>query len=124
MGMAATGTAIELDQRALTDLEAPSRGRLVRPEDPDYGEHRRLWNGSIDRRPALIARCAGVADVMAAVRLGRRSDLPVAVRGGGHSFPGLSMCDGGLVIDLGPMRGVRVDPEARTARAQAGGLLG
>src|ERR687888_383908 len=110
MGMAATGTAIELDQRALTELEAAFRGRL--------------GNGSIDRRPALIARCAGVADVMAAVRLGKRTGLPVAVRGGGHSFPGQSVCDGGLVVDLSLMRGVRVDPESRTARAQAGVLLG
>jgi FAD/FMN-containing dehydrogenase len=120
----ATETDVELDRQALADLDTSFRGGLVRPGDPDYDRHRRIWNGSIDRRPALIARCAGVADVMAAVKFGRRSGLPVAVRGGGHSFPGLSMCDGGLVIDLSPMRGIRVDPEARTARAQAGVLLG
>jgi FAD/FMN-containing dehydrogenase len=83
-----------------------------------------VWNGSIDRRPALIARCAGVADVIACVRLCREHGLPVAVRSGGHSFPGLSVADDAFVIDLGPMKGVRVDPDARTARVQAGVLLG
>ena len=86
--------------------------------------HRKIWNGSIDRHPGLIARCKGVADVMAAVRFGRKHELLTAVRGGGHSFPGLSVCDDGMVIDLGAMKGIRVDPEARTARAQAGVLLG
>src|SRR5207247_9507562 len=116
--------AVELDQQALAELEASFRGRLIRPGDPDYDHHRRIWNGAIDRRPALIARCAGVADVMAAVTFGRRAGLPVAIRSGGHSFPGHSMADGGLVIDLSPMRGIRVDPDGRTARAQAGVLLG
>ena len=83
-----------------------------------------MWNGSIDRRPGLIARCTGVADVRAAVRFARERDLLVAVRGGGHSFPGLSVCDDGMVIDLGPMKGIRVDPGAGTVRAQAGVLLG
>src|SRR5262245_40645652 len=113
-----------LDEAAVDALAAGFRGELVRPGDPTYEEHRRIWNGSIDRHPALVARCAGVADVMAAVTFARRTALPVAVRGGGHSFPGLSTCDNGLVIDLSPMRGIRVDPEARTARAQAGVLLG
>jgi FAD/FMN-containing dehydrogenase len=115
---------IALDSSALAQLEASFGGQLVRPADPSYAEHRRIWNGSIDRFPALIARCAGVADVMTAVRFARETGLQVAVRGGGHSFPGLSVCDGGLVIDLSPMRGIRVDPEVRTARAQAGVLLG
>ncbi len=83
-----------------------------------------MWNGSIDRHPALIARCAGAADVIAAVNFARTQGLLVAVRGGGHSFPGLSVCDDGLVIDLSPMKGIRVDPEAGTVRAQAGVLLG
>ena len=112
------------DETALTALERSFRGQLVRPGDSTYDEHRRIWNGSIDRFPALIARCTGVADVVAAVRFARDAGLLVAVRGGGHSFPGLSVCDGGIVIDLGPMKGIRVDPEARTARAQAGVLLG
>jgi FAD binding domain-containing protein/berberine-like enzyme len=117
-------TEVKLDEAALADLELSFGGQLLRPADPTYDEHRRIWNGSIDRFPSLIARCAGVADVIAAVRFARSTGLPVAVRGGGHSFPGLSVCDGGIVIDLGLMRGIRVDPEARTARAQAGVLWG
>src|SRR6266540_4480570 len=113
-----------LDDAAFNELAASFRGPLVRPSDPTYDWDRNIWNGSIDRHPALIARCAGVADVMAAVRFARRTGLRVAVRGGGHSFPGQSTCDGGIVIDLSPMRGIRVDPEARVARAQAGVLLG
>ena len=115
---------IELGQAALAELEASFRGQVVPPADADYDGHRAVWNGSIDRYPALIARCAGVADVIAAVKFAREANLAVAVRGGGHSFPGLSVCDGGIVIDLGPMKGIRVDPAARTVRAQAGVLLG
>ena len=122
MSTIAGGT--KLDETALRELDGAFRGQLVRPGDTTYDEHRKVWNGSIDRRPALIARCAGVADVIGAVRLARRTDLPVAVRSGGHSFPGLSVCDGGIVIDLGLMKGIRVDPEASTARAQAGALWG
>jgi hypothetical protein len=123
-GMSTIATEIKLDETALIELEGSFRGQLVRPGDPTYDEHRQIWNGSISRFPALIARCAGVADVIAAVRFARDTGLPAAVRGGGHSFPGLSLCDGGIVIDLGLMKGIRVDPEARTARAQAGVLLG
>jgi FAD/FMN-containing dehydrogenase len=100
------------------------RGEIVRPDDSGYEEHRRIWNGSIDRRPAVIARCAGVSDVIEAVRVARESGLDAAIRGGGHSFPGHSTCDGGIVIDLGPMKGIRVDPEAHTARVQAGAVWG
>jgi hypothetical protein len=113
-----------VDAGALTDLGRTFKGEVVRPEDPAYDEHRRIWNGSIDRCPALIARCSGAEDVAAALGLARESDLEVAVRSGGHSYPGLCVCDGGMVIDLGQMKGIRVDPEARTARAQAGVLLG
>ncbi len=119
---AATRTG--LDEAGLGQLEGSFRGELLKPAEPGYEEHRKVWNGSIDRGPALIARCAGVADVIAAVRFAKESGLPTAVRGGGHSFPGLSVCDRGIVIDLSPMKGIRVDPEARTARAQAGVLLG
>jgi FAD binding domain/Berberine and berberine like len=115
---------IELDRTALRILRASFRGELVRPGDPAYDKNRRVWNGSIDRYPALIARCSGVADVVAIVQFARDTGLEVAVRGGGHSFPGLSACDGGLVIDLGAMKGIRVDPERRTARVQAGVLWG
>ena len=122
--MSAKLTETKLDDTAVKELEGSFRGELVRSEDDTYDEHRKIWNGSIDRYPALIARCAGVADVIAAVRFARRAGLVVAVRSGGHSFPGQSLCDGGIVIDLGLMKGIRVDPEARTARAQAGVLLG
>jgi FAD/FMN-containing dehydrogenase len=114
----------KLDPAALSALRDAFRGQLVQREDPGYEEHRRIWNGSIDRHPTLISRCAGVSDVMQALQFARRTDLRVAVRGGGHSFPGFSTCDGGVVIDLSPMKGIRIDPEARTARAQAGVLLG
>jgi FAD/FMN-containing dehydrogenase len=117
-------TETRLDERAVAALARGFRGELVRPGDPTYDEHRKVWNGAINRFPALIARCAGVADVVAAVRFARDAGLAVAVRGGGHSFPGLSVCDGGVVIDLGLMKGIRVDPQARTVRAQAGVLLG
>ncbi|HXH87340.1 MAG TPA: FAD-binding oxidoreductase [Gaiellaceae bacterium] len=104
--------------------EAAFRGSIIGPADPDYDLQRRIWNGSFDKRPAVILRCAGVADVIAAVKLGRAAGLPVTVRSGGHSFPGLSVADDALMIDLSPMKGVRVDPERRTARVQAGVLLG
>jgi len=122
MGSVAQDTVVE--GGAVDELDASFRGELVRPGDAGYHEHRKVWNGSIDRSPGLIARCTGVADVRAAVRFARERDLLVAVRGGGHSFPGLSVCDGGMLIDLGPMKGIRVDPEAGTVRAQAGVLLG
>src|SRR6184192_954671 len=116
----ATATQAKLDETALLELQSSLRGELVRPDDPSYDEQRRVWNGSISRRPALIADCTGVADVIAAVQFARRTGLDLAVRSGGHSFPGLSIADGALVADLSPMKGIRVDPEARTARAQAG----
>ncbi len=122
--MTTTASAIHVDETALAELDGVFRGEVVTPDRSGYDEHRKIWNGSFDRRPALIARCAGVADVIAAVRFGRKSGLPVAVRSGGHSFPGLSVADDALMIDLSPMKGVRVDPGARRARVQAGVLLG
>ncbi|MEX0874502.1 MAG: FAD-binding oxidoreductase [Actinomycetota bacterium] len=119
-----TTTPVKLEEAAVAELEGSFRGEIVRPTDETYGLHRKVWNGSIDRRPALIARCAGTADVIAAIAFGRRTGLPVAVRGGGHSFPGLSVADDALLIDLGPMKGIRVDPQAQTVQAQAGVLLG
>jgi len=113
-----------VDAAAVSAMQAGLRGELIGAGDASYEERRAVWNGSIDRYPALIARCAGVADVIAAVKFARREGLRVAVRSGGHSFPGLSVCDDGLVIDLSLMKGIRVDPHARTARAQAGVLLG
>jgi hypothetical protein len=119
-----TGERLRLDRRVVDELAATFRGELVAPGDGGYETHRRVWNGSIDRHPALIARCAGVADVIDAVRFARRVGLVVAVRSGGHSFPGLSVCDDGLVIDLSLMKGVRVNLANRTVRAQAGVRLG
>ena len=113
-----------VDAAALADLERNLRGQLIQAGDPDYEEHRRVWNGSIDRWPALIVRCTSVEDVVAALSFARRSGLPLAVRSGGHSFPGLSVCDEGIVIDLRLMSEIRVDPETRTVRVQAGVLLG
>jgi FAD/FMN-containing dehydrogenase len=114
----------ELDPVALRELEASFTGELIQPQDASYEESRAVWNGSIDRRPALIARCAGAADVSAAVGFARRTGIPLAVRGGGHSFPGHSVCEGGVVADLGPMKTIEVDPQAHTVRAGAGVLLG
>src|SRR5438067_714248 len=124
MDVATIAPQTELDRKALGELVGSFRGELVRGGHPGYEGHRRIWNGSIDRFPALIARCAGVSDVIEALRFARRTGLRVAVRGGGHSFPGYSTCAGGVVVDLSPMKGIRVDPEARTVRAQAGVLLG
>ena len=115
---------VGLDPAALRELRAGFQGDLVEPGDGGYDEHRRVWNGSIDRHPALIARCAGTADVIAAIRAARETGVPFAVRGGGHSFPGHSVCDGGVVCDISRLTGVSVDPQKRTARAQAGTLLG
>jgi FAD/FMN-containing dehydrogenase len=115
---------VPIDQRAVEELGSTLRGELVGPGDGGYEQHRRVWNGSIDRHPALIVRCADVADVRSAIGFARTHDLLVAVRGGGHSFPGYSVCDGGMVIDLSLMKGIRVDSATRTASVQAGVLLG
>jgi FAD/FMN-containing dehydrogenase len=100
------------------------RGRLIDAYDPDYDTARAVWNGAIDRRPQLIARCVGAGDVVAAVRFARDHDLPIAIRGGGHNVAGTAVCDGGVVIDLSAMRAVRVDPAVRRAWVQGGALWG
>jgi FAD/FMN-containing dehydrogenase len=119
-----TGGEATLSVRDVDDLRRALRGALLARDDEGYDEARRIWNGAIDRRPALIARCVGAADVAQAVSFARAHDLVLAVRGGGHSFSGQSVCDGGLMIDLSRMRGIRVDPVARIARVEPGVLLG
>jgi FAD/FMN-containing dehydrogenase len=109
-----------LDESALQPLRARLRGQLLRPGDPGYDAARTIDNAMIDRRPAVIVRCAGVADVRAAVDFARDRKLVVSVRGGGHNVAGNAVCDGGLMIDCSPMKGVRVDPVTRTARAEPG----
>jgi FAD/FMN-containing dehydrogenase len=106
------------------DLASGLRGDLARTGDPGYEPARQLWNGMIDRRPALIARCAGAEDVVAAVNFARDHELLLAVRGGGHGVAGHAVCDGGLVIDLSELKGIDVDPEGRRARAEGGCTLG
>lgn len=114
----------EFDPAVVETFKAGLRGQLVRPGDPDYDAARRVYNAMIDRRPAFIVRCAGVADVIRSVNFARENDLDLAVRGGGHNGAGLGTCDGGLVIDLSLMKGIRVDPKARTARVEGGCTLG
>ena len=116
-----TGSADRVfDEAAVQLLKSSIRGPLYRLGDAGYEAARKIYNGMIDRHPALIVRCLGVADVIAAVNFAREHDLLLAVRGGGHSAPGLSMCNGGLVVDLSAMKSVRVDPVRRTARAESG----
>jgi FAD/FMN-containing dehydrogenase len=123
-------TAIQASQApgpqstAFDELGESFSGELLLPTGPGYDTARGLWNGAIDRRPACIARCTGVADVVAAVRFARERGLLVAVRSGGHGVAGHAVCDGGLVIDLSPMKGITIAPQAKTARAQAGVLWG
>jgi FAD/FMN-containing dehydrogenase len=112
-------TSVDLER-----LRAVVHGPVIGSGDEGYDAARRIWNGAIDRRPAAIVRCTGVADVVAAVRFARERDIQVAVRSGGHGVGGHALCDDGLVIDLSPMKGIRVDPAARTARAEAGVLWG
>jgi FAD/FMN-containing dehydrogenase len=113
---------VGIEPAAVAQLRKSFRGALLRTGEDGYDEARRVWNGAVDRRPGLIARCAGADDVSEAVRFARRHDLTISVRGGGHSIAGLSVCDDGLMIDLSLMKAIRVDPQAATATA-AGGVL-
>ena len=113
-----------IPESAIQQLKSSLRGQIFCPGDQGYDEARAVPNAMIDRRPAVIARCAGAADVMACVRIAREQDVLVSVRGGGHSIAGKAVCDGGLMIDMSAMKGIRVDPARRTVRAQTGLKLG
>src|SRR6266545_4606704 len=101
-------------------LREQVRGEVITPDDEAYERARRVFNAMIERRPAVVVRCANAGDVIAAVNFARDQQVDLAVRGGGHSVPGFGTCDDGVVIDLSGMRGVRVDPASRTARAEGG----
>src|SRR3954454_4673341 len=116
--------SIGLDTAATEELAAQLQGRLITPGDADYDEARKVFNGMIDKRPAVIARCASTEDVVAAVNLAREQGLVVAVRSGRHSVAGMSICDDGILIDLGGMKGIDIDPDRRTATAGGGVLWG
>lgn len=118
------GGLIELSDAQVTEFERRLRGELVTPSSPKYDDARGLWNAMIDRRPALIARCAGTADVVEAVRFAKEHALLNSVKAGGHNIAGQAICEDGLVIDLSGMKGVWVHPANRSARAQAGCTLG
>ena len=114
------GTDVILAAATVQDFADGLRGPLLRPGDNGYNAARRVWNGMIDRRPALIARCTGAADVITAVRFARSHELLVSIKGGGHNITGNAVCEGGLMIDLSALKGMRIDPAARTVRAEAG----
>jgi FAD/FMN-containing dehydrogenase len=109
---------------AVNDLKRRLRGTLLTSIDTDYDAARQVWNGMIDKRPLLIARCAGTQDVVACINFVREHDVPLSVRGGGHNFAGKAVCDGGFMIDLSPMKGIEIDPVRRLARAETGLKLG
>lgn len=119
-----SGEKRSLPASEINALAGSMRGRLVTPDAPDYDEVRQIWNATIDRRPALIARCQGTADVIAAVKFASKHQMVTSTRGGGHNIAGSAVCDHGLTIDLSPMRGIRVDPQQRRAWVQGGALLG
>ncbi|MGP8247621.1 MAG: FAD-binding oxidoreductase [Bryobacteraceae bacterium] len=113
-----------MTEQSIEGLKSSLRGQLIQPADAGYESARKVYNAMIDKRPLLIARCRDAADVMAAVAFGRENNLLTAIRGGGHSGAGLGTCDGGLVIDLSPMKGIRVDPAAKKVRVEAGCVWG
>jgi FAD/FMN-containing dehydrogenase len=119
----AEGGAVQ-DTSAICELADRVRGELLAPDHEDYDRVRRVFNAMIDRRPSMILRCAGVADVMHGVRFARTHQLPLSIHSGGHGVAGTAVCEGGLMLDISGMKGIRVDPEQRTAQAQAGLLLG
>jgi len=118
------GREIDLKQDTLDGLRMRLRGPLFFPGDVGYEESRTVWNAMIDRKPAIVARCLGSADVIACVRFARENDILLCIKGGGHNIAGLATADGALMLDMSLMRGVWVDPKGKVAHAQAGCLLG
>ena len=114
------GTDTALEEASVNQLKASLSGELLVAGDDSYDATRMVFNAMIDNRPAMIVRCAGTADVVESVNFARAHDLLVAIRGGGHNVGGKSVCDGGLLIDLSRMKGIRVDPVRLTARAHPG----
>lgn len=119
-----TGDHITLDGASLEKLKSSLRGALLFPGDEGYDQARTVWNAMIDRKPALVARCAGVADIRQAVTFAQTHRLLTAVKGGGHNIAGNAVCEGGLLIDLSHMRAVTVDPMAQVAHVEPGATLG
>ncbi|CAE6854154.1 FAD-binding oxidoreductase [Paraburkholderia domus] len=115
---------VSVSSSAVEELKTSTRGQLLLPGDAGYDEARSIWNAMIDRHPAMILRCAGVADVRRGVAFARDNDLPLAVRSGGHNIAGTALCDDGLVLDLSPMKSVQIDPAARRAYVEPGATLG
>src|SRR5579859_7386131 len=113
-----------MSEQTIEQLRERARGRVVVPDDPDYEEVRKVYNGMIDRHPSVVVRCVDAGDVMATVDFARDNGLDLSIRGGSHSVPGFGTNDGGVVIDLSRMRGVRVDPASQTARAEGGATWG
>jgi FAD/FMN-containing dehydrogenase len=115
---------MSLDPRTIDSLKTRLRGPILLPGDPAYDGSRAVWNAMIDRKPALVVKCRGIADVIACVLVARETGVPLSIKGGGHNIAGLAVCDGGITLDMSLMRGVWVDRDARIAHAQPGCLLG
>src|SRR5215469_4372751 len=113
-----------VDQDRIKGFQTAFRGEIIQPGDLSYEKARKIWNASVDKHPGIIARCTGVADVIAAVNFARENALLVAVRGGGHNVAGRALCEDGIVIDLSRMKGIHVDAKKRTATVQGGATLG
>ena len=117
---ASRASRLGFDEETIQAFRERLRGHLLQPGDPEYGNARQVWNAMIDKRPALIAQCAGAADVIAAVNFAREHGILVSIKGGGHNVAGNAVCDSGLMIDLSNMKSVRIDPTARVARVEPG----